>query len=161
MRLTTPRSSRQDATDAIDDRQSGYRTPGRLPAQRVIAQRFSALALPRPCSMSAVWSLSGVKRTSQFKNGTSVCDPKRSSLWLSICAATWGTIGSDPLQNTRCSYSAPKKHCPATTQAGLGLFGLERHQRQACDLRLERGLRRHPAVRSSAIGYGGTSGVRQ
>src|SRR4029077_2860022 len=40
MRLTTPRSSRQDATDAIDDRQYGYRTPGRLPAQRVIAQRF-------------------------------------------------------------------------------------------------------------------------
>src|SRR6476620_10915989 len=45
MRLTTPRSSRQDATDAIDDRQSGYRTPGRIPAQRVIAQRFSAVAL--------------------------------------------------------------------------------------------------------------------
>src|SRR5208282_1971424 len=44
MRLMTPRSSRQDATDAIVDRQPGYRNPGRLPAHRVIAQRFSALA---------------------------------------------------------------------------------------------------------------------
>jgi hypothetical protein len=29
--------------------------------------------------MSAVWSLSGVKRTSQFKNGISVCDPRETS----------------------------------------------------------------------------------
>jgi hypothetical protein len=40
-------------------------------------------------------------------------------------------------------------------QAGLGLFGLERHQRQACDLWLERGLRRHqpsdPAAALAAL----------
>jgi hypothetical protein len=40
------------------------------------------LALQRPRSMSAVWSLSGVKRTSQFKNGTSVCDPQQKSRLL-------------------------------------------------------------------------------
>src|ERR1700674_998115 len=63
MRLTTPRSSRQDATDAIDDRQSGYRTPGRLPAQRVIAQRFSAMALNDGRMLVASCRFRGEQRT--------------------------------------------------------------------------------------------------
>jgi hypothetical protein len=31
----------------------------------------------RDLARCPLWSLSGVKRTSQFKNGTSVCDPIR------------------------------------------------------------------------------------
>src|SRR4029077_5829270 len=56
VRLTTPRSSRQDAPAAIDDLYPGSRA--RRSPQRAIAQRFSALALterlvqPRDCQLS-------------------------------------------------------------------------------------------------------------
>src|SRR6266436_513481 len=63
MRLTTPRSSRQGDPRAIDDLDPGYRARGRAPAQRAIAQRFSALARSGPPAMSAIWSLTGVDRT--------------------------------------------------------------------------------------------------
>jgi xanthine dehydrogenase YagS FAD-binding subunit len=41
-----------------------------------------------------------------------VFDPKRPSLWLSICAATCATIGSNPLQKTRCGYFRAEETLP-------------------------------------------------
>jgi hypothetical protein len=65
-----------------------------LPAQRAIAQRFSAVARNGPPAMSAVWSLSRGKRTWRLLAPTSVFDPTETwgSSHFELCVAALGPL---------------------------------------------------------------------
>ena len=77
--------------------------------------------LPRPSSTLPQRRFAAVQRYGRYRwntgrsvdtADTAVPDPKRSSLWLSICAATCATIGSNPLQKTRCGYFRAEETLP-------------------------------------------------
>src|SRR5215813_10046994 len=72
VRLTTPRSSRQNDPAAIDDLYPGSRA--RRSPRRAIAQRFSALAPKRRSTELADWRLAGAKLTFSRKRRTAAVD---------------------------------------------------------------------------------------